>query len=123
MIKKAIIVSSILLLAILSFGTKGIIDQNMAEFFGVNSGLNIIRFALIGVLISLLLTNPPRSLAYRRFLGVLAFLIFAFSLNSLINNRLDILDAIMFLEASAIFGIEALELEENEEVTPAYSAR
>lgn len=75
------------------------------------------RAALIGVLVTLLITDPPRSKAFRVFLGVFASTLFV-STALLINAyTIGILDAVIFVELAIIFMIEALESEPTHETT------
>lgn len=69
----------------------------------------ILRAILCILLIILLVTNPPRSLAIRTAVGTSALFLVVVTLQLLLNFQMHLLDAVVFMQVAIIFGIEALE--------------
>lgn len=67
------------------------------------------RVALIIVLVTLLLTSPPRSAYFRLFLIGFSSALFISTIALSYWYAIGLLDAIVFIEVSIIFMIEALE--------------
>ncbi|HET8883863.1 MAG TPA: hypothetical protein VFM68_00125 [Candidatus Saccharimonadales bacterium] len=71
-----------------------------------------LRIALIVVLLTLLISSPPRSVWFRFFLASFAAVLGVSTILLSFTYTINIFDAIVFLEASIIFMIEALEAEQ-----------
>lgn len=81
----------------------------MMSLAGTDTLYSLIRGAIVVLLIGLLVTNPPRSYVLRAIIGVWSVLLAATSVQLLYSYRVNILDAIVFIEIAIIFAIEALE--------------
>lgn len=73
----------------------------------------LIRAVLIGILVVLLFTNPPRALYFRAFLGVGAACLGVGTIVLLATYEMNLIDAVVFSEIAIIFAIEALEVSEE----------
>ncbi|MEO5499681.1 MAG: hypothetical protein ABIR46_04235 [Candidatus Saccharimonadales bacterium] len=69
----------------------------------------VLRAVVCILLIGLLLTNPPRSIVLRSIVGAGSVFLLIMISYLLLNFQMYLLDAIVFLEVTIIFGIEALE--------------
>lgn len=69
----------------------------------------LIRGVIVVLLLSLLLTKPPRSQALRLVIGLWSALLATVSLQGFIDYRIQLFDALIFLEVAVIFAVEALE--------------
>ncbi len=68
-----------------------------------------VRLGLIGLLITLLVTSPPRSLEFRSFL-YMASAALTFSVVFMLSEyTMAVLDALLFVEVAIIFALEAIE--------------
>lgn len=109
--KKLIIISAIVFLAVANL-TSMLGWQNGIDALISNSEiLNYIRFGAIGILVVLMLTKIPRSVATRAFVGVGAVLLFVTNIVLLNNYHVSLLDFMVFALVSVIFAIEAAEFE------------
>lgn len=84
-------------------------DAPLMWLASTSSNYAYMRVALIAVLLTLLVTNPPRSGYSRVFLGAFSA---ALGLSTIILSSwyaIDLLDAVVFVEVAIIFMIEALE--------------
>lgn len=72
-------------------------------------GFEIGRLLVAVLLLFLLFTEPPRSLAVRGVLGVGAAATFVVALQSLFNYQIGIIDCILYMEVAIIVALEALE--------------
>lgn len=69
------------------------------------------RAALIGVLVTLLITDPPRSMYFRSFLAGFAAVLFVSTVLLVNAFTIELIDAVIFIEVAIIFMIEAIEPE------------
>lgn len=84
--------------------------DNIIMWMAATSELySVIRGGLIAVLLSLLLTTPPRSLSFRIFFGILAITTAALTLSLTYTNNMNFLDSLLFMSASILFSLAALE--------------
>jgi hypothetical protein len=81
----------------------------------------IIRGVLMVMLLALIMSDPPRYVWFRVFVGFVSIGLAAWSLSSTYQNIMPILDGAAFLVASIAMGIAALEFrlynDRSEEVT------
>lgn len=69
----------------------------------------VLRSSLIAVVLSLLLTKPPRGMAFRIFLGLAAVLVGGSTIGLTYTNNMNFLDTLVFMQASVLFLLAALE--------------
>lgn len=69
----------------------------------------VLRAVVAVLLIGLLFTNPPRSLALRSIVGFTSVFLFVMNAYLVMNFQMFLLDAVVFLQVAILFGIEALE--------------
>lgn len=80
-----------------------------------------LRAGIVVMLLSLLMTNPPRSQALRLLIGTWSVALIALTSHLFLNYQLLLLDAILFVEVAIIFGVEALEAKRVIPVNKHYS--
>ncbi len=68
-----------------------------------------LRGAIVVLLVSILVTTPPRSLTLRGIIGGWSFLLAVQAIEALFSYQLRLLDGLVFLEVAIILAIEALE--------------
>lgn len=88
-------------------------DGFFVAFASESLELQLVRIVLAAIVMSQLITNPPRHVAHRSLTGLTALItaigtliLFATSLN------IGILDVVVFMHAAIALGITALELEQ-----------
>lgn len=74
----------------------------------------IVRFLMAALLITVLVTNPPRRLSVRLSMGGMALALIGWGIVLSVTNSMHLLDIVLFLEVGFAFGLEALELNEEE---------
>jgi len=82
-----------------------------------------LRIGLMTLLGLLLVTNPPRNIYFRTFVGLAAVIMSAWSLGSTYNNHMQLLDSLSILGASVTMGIVALEYTPDEVDVPKLAAK
>jgi hypothetical protein len=71
--------------------------------------MNLARVAMIGLMLGLVFTNPPRQRQFRRLLSVAALVFLAAALGRAYSGSMQLIDALLFLEAAVAFGLAAVE--------------
>lgn len=84
-------------------------DAPLMWLASTTSNYAYMRVALIAVLLTLLVTEPPRSGYFRIFLGAFSAALAISTITLSYWYAIGILDAIVFIEVAIIFMIEALE--------------
>lgn len=107
---KLLIGATLLLVTSLLIGGIYFADTLLMSLAGTDTASLMLRIGVGTLLLALLLTNPPRSLALRTALGAWAVLLAFVSVQMLLGYRLYILDAIVFIQVAILFAIEALEV-------------
>ena len=77
-------------------------------------GYMYLRIGLLALLAILLLTNPPRNVYFRAFVGILAVTLGAWSIEATYQNHMQFLDTLSILGASVTMAIVALEYQPDE---------
>lgn len=115
--KNLIVGATALLVLLLLIG--GVFFPNTLEMrlADTSSAYALIRVTILALLITILVTNPPRSRALRAVLGAWAVLLAALASSVVVSYSVELFDAIVFLQVAVILGIEALE------ITPAPAAK
>jgi hypothetical protein len=104
----------VLLLSFISLGyllVGGLLfpDNSTMWLAATTGAYTILRLALMTVLLALMITNPPRNVMFRIFVGFFAVGMTVWSLTSTYQNHMQILDSASILAASVSMGIVALE--------------
>jgi hypothetical protein len=104
----------IIFLSFLSLGfllTLSFIAPNAPEMWMASAatGYNVLRAALMVILLALLVTNPPRNVYFRCFVGLIAIALGAWSIWSTYEDHLQLFDTVSILAASVSMGIAVLE--------------
>jgi hypothetical protein len=76
----------------------------------------VIRLLMGFLLITQLLTNPPRRLSLRLMTGLIALGVGIWAVIATYSYQMDILDTLAFLGSSIALGITALEVQPNKPV-------
>jgi len=73
------------------------------------TGYAILRLTMMIVLLALLITNPPRNISFRIFVGFLSTGLGVWALTSTYQNNMQVLDGASIMLASISMAIAALE--------------
>lgn len=68
-----------------------------------------IRIVLLAVFAMMFVTQPPRAMAVRVFLGLVAALLFGVSVSLFFAYEMKVIDALIFMCSAIVIGVEALE--------------
>lgn len=71
---------------------------------------NIGRGVIIGLMIGLMVTNPPRSLTFRAILSAAAVGFACYAIAHAFSGTIQLADSILYLVAAIAFAIESLEV-------------
>lgn len=86
-------------------------QSNLIQAFAsTEPAMQVIRLALIGLLMGLFFTSPPRSIYFRIVLGLGSIFLSIGSIALLLEHYMLVLDVIIFVEIAIIFAIDAIEL-------------
>jgi hypothetical protein len=111
---KMVLFFSLLSLSILLFF--GIVnpDSPVMWMASTSEAYSYLRIALIAVLAGLMITNPPRNVSFRTFVGIVSVMITSWSLNATYNNEMALLDTLALLQFSISAGLIVLERDYDE---------
>lgn len=120
--KQILIAGTAILLVAVMVGT-GVAQDNVLQVFASSDqAIQVIRLLLLGLLIGLLLTSPPRSAYFRTVLGAGSILLVIGSAAMLVGDYMLLLDALIFMEAAIIFAVDAIESPKAERIDEKSSA-
>lgn len=108
-IYKFLIATTLVFVSALLIGGMYYPDSFAMNLADTTTTFTVLRAVICLMLIGLLFTNPPRSLALRSIVGVGSVFLFVMNAYLVTNFQVFLLDAVVFLEVAIIFGIEALE--------------
>ena len=84
-------------------------DNLLPALISIDPLSQLIRVAVIGLLVGLLLTSPPRSIHFRTALGIASALL-SFGVAVLLSQyAMAPFDALIFTEVAILFALESLE--------------
>lgn len=106
---KLLIGSTLLLIVALLLGGLYYPDSLLMSLINTSDPYFYIRGVIAVLLLSLLVTKPPRSRLLRTVIGAWSIVLGFVSIQSLFNYQLALFDALVFLEVAVIFAVEALE--------------
>lgn len=107
--KKSIILGTVVLLVAVTVAIQAGVSHPLLLITEQSIGYQIIRMTLVGLLLALVLTSPPRSLYFRVILGVFAVALFVGPLAMMLTYQISIVDSLLFNLIAIIFAIEAIE--------------
>lgn len=107
--RKILITATIILIGTLLLCGLYLPDTPLMWMASTAPGYVYVRGGLVGVLISLLVTQPPRAYFVRVALGMVALTGGIVTLYLLFTDQLYVADAVVLLEVAIICGLEALE--------------
>ncbi len=108
---KAVYAGSIIISLALIAGSVLIPNSAAMWLASTSDIMNIARVILIVMMIGLFVTNPPRSLRFRRILGAVSLSFVGIALVRTFGGSVHIIDALLFFEAAVAFGLAAIEAE------------
>jgi hypothetical protein len=106
---KTLVIATLLFVSLLFAGSIYFPDTLFMSLADTSPTYLFLRGAIIVLLISILVTKPPRSLKLRAMIGAWSFLLAIQSIESLFSYELRLMDSLVFMEVAIILGIEALE--------------
>ncbi len=74
-----------------------------------SSGFFQVRAFMMLILFALLVTNPPRNVYFRAFVGILSLIAVSWALSATYQNEMKLLDTLSILEVGICAGITVLE--------------
>jgi len=77
-------------------------------------GYTIFRLVIVALLLAVLLTAPPRRLYMRILMGTIAVVLVGYGFYLSMSDSMHLLDIILFYALGFAFGVEALELTQEE---------
>ena len=107
--KQLLITGTVLLLLGMMTGTIVAQDNLLQAFASCELLLQGVRALLIGLLLGLFFTSPPRSVYFRAILGTASLLLFIGVPVLVMDNYIRLLDALVFIETAIIFAVNAIE--------------
>ena len=107
--KRILIAGTIVLLLAIHAGSIFGFNDTFLQLVTLSTTYDLIRVALIMLLLGLLLTAPPRSMYFRIILGAVAGALFIGSSALALQYSIGIMDALIFIEVAIIFALEAIE--------------
>jgi hypothetical protein len=89
----------------------GLVDPNNPVMWLASTSANftLLRLALIATLIALLVTNPPRNLYLRAFVGAFSLTLALWSISATYQNQMKFLDSMAILQVSIVSALAVLE--------------
>lgn len=108
-LKYLLVLGSSCLAASLLYASLAMPDSFVMSFAGSGAVHTMLRIIIVGALIAVLLSRPPRSAQFRVALGVVSSIILVAACFSMMDYKIGVLDAILYLEVSIILAIEAIE--------------
>lgn len=106
---KTLIISTLLFVLLLLTGSIYFPQTFLMSLADTSVTYQVLRAAIVILLVSILVTKPPRSLKLRSMIGAWSFLLAIQAVESLLSYHLRLLDGLVFLEVAIILAIEALE--------------
>jgi hypothetical protein len=100
---------SFLIAAALVIGSIFFSDNFVMTFASTSVGINVARGILIALMLGLMLSEPPRSAAFRALLSMASVCFVLWAFNYAMRGSVAIADSILFIHAAVSFGIAALE--------------
>lgn len=108
-LKNVLIVATALLISAMLYDGLYQKDAPLMWLASTDSSYAYIRAALIALLVTLLLSSPPRSLHFRVSLAAIAAALLVSVVWLSASYAVGVVDAVIFAEVAVIFMIEALE--------------
>ncbi|MET0979709.1 MAG: hypothetical protein ABWX90_00440 [Candidatus Saccharimonadales bacterium] len=108
-LKNVLIVATALLISAMLYDGLYQKDAPLMWLASTDSSYAYIRAALIALLVTLLLSSPPRSLHFRVSLAAIAAALLVSVVWLSASYAVGVVDAVVFAEVAVIFMIEALE--------------
>jgi len=112
--KQLLFIGSLICVAFLIAGSVWFPNSILMELAGNSLALNIFRGLTIVLLFAVLVTEPPRSVMLRLFMGLSAAGFIFTSLSILFSDSMHFLDILLYAALGCALGIEALEFDESE---------
>lgn len=111
---RTIFAGSLASIIILLIGTFAFPASMLMWLASISLPYTIFRVIMVGALVGVLLTNPPRRRDVRAGMGALSLILISCGLALALGNSVHLLDILLFMELGFAFGLEALEFNEEE---------
>lgn len=108
---KMVYIGAILISLILIAGSVFFPASAVMWLASTSVAMNVARLVLIGMMIGLVVTSPPRRREFRLLLGVIGLAFGSWAVARLLSGSTQVIDALLFLAAAVSFGIAAIEAE------------
>jgi hypothetical protein len=102
-------VGSLLIAVTLIVGSFYFPQSFIMSFVSSSAAMIAARTILAALMIGLIVTNPPRSKAFRTMLGAASAGLFMLAVGDIFSGTIQIADSILFLHAALSFAIASLE--------------
>lgn len=106
---KTLVTLTLLFVISLFTGSLYFPDTFMMSLADTSTTYQFLRGAIIVLLISLIITTPPRSLMLRGIIGSWSLVLAVLAIEALFSYQVRLLDGLVFLEVAIILALEALE--------------
>lgn len=107
---KQVITAGSILMALWLLGSSIMQPDGFVMSFAAGGAVHgVLRGLIVGALLAVLLSRPPRSMPFRIVLGAVSSVVLAGACVSMMDYQIGILDAILYLQVSIILAIEAIE--------------
>lgn len=113
---KAVYGGGILIAAALIAGSIFIPTSFVMVLASTSLAANIARVIVIALMVTLMVTNPPRSQVFRIILGAASFGFGYYAWMHTLSGTIQLADSVLYLVGAIAFAIEALEINVVEEV-------
>lgn len=119
---KAIFGGSLASVVFLLTGTYVFPHSPIMWLAGTSLTYTIFRLVMTGMLLIVLLSNPPRKMFVRIAMGIIAVVLTGWGIDLMWQGSYKLLDMILFVELGIAFGLAALEVTETD-VTDAVTTK
>jgi hypothetical protein len=100
---------SIVIAVVLIAGSILIPNDSMMWLASTSTLMNVARVVVIGLMLALIFTDPPRSKRLRTLLAVAAGTFAGWAVARALSGTVQVVDALLFLQAAVSFGLAAIE--------------
>jgi hypothetical protein len=100
---------SIAIAVVLIAGSILIPNDSLMWLASTSTLMNVVRVVVIGLMLALIFTDPPRSKQLRTVLAVAAGAFAGWAIARAFSGTVQVVDALLFLQAAVSFGLAAIE--------------
>ena len=111
---RALFSGSLVCVTFLLIGTFMFPSSMVMELASTSALATVFRVLMAAMLITVLLSSPPRRLLVRAAMGGIALVLLVSGVVLSLTNSMHLLDVLLFFELGCALGIEALEFNDDE---------